>query len=157
MGMVLVSHTGLDDVYPDVVEAGVDLLPQERRRHRVDVVDAQGVLGRQRRRRRHGVAPVGGDDLLVRLEAAGEVSHVSVSEPWPVDPWGHGWVPRFGGGGGGMRMTYAPPEQSEPAITSNRPWTMLAGGEVLEGAPGASKTTFTCWVSISCEVLRGTT
>lgn len=26
----------------------------------------------------------------------------------------------------GMR-TYAPPEQSEPAITSSRPWTMLAG------------------------------
>lgn len=76
---MLVSHTGLDDVYPDVVEAGVDLLPQERRRHRVDVVDAQGVLGRQRRRGRHGVAPVGGDDLLVRLEAAGVVSHVSLS------------------------------------------------------------------------------
>lgn len=29
-----------------------------------------------------------------------------------------------------MRMTYAPPEQSEPAITSSRPWTMLTGGEV---------------------------
>lgn len=82
-GGVWSQHTGLDDVYPDVVEAGVDLLPQERRRHRVDVVDAQGVLGRQRRGGRHGVAPMGGDDLLVRLEAPGEVSHVSVSESWP--------------------------------------------------------------------------
>lgn len=72
-GRSMVSHTGLDDVYPDVVEAGVDLLPQERGRHRVDVIDAQGVLGRQRRRGRHGVAPMGGDDLLVRLEAAGDI------------------------------------------------------------------------------------
>lgn len=74
----MVPHTSLDDVDPDVVEAGVDLLPQERRRHRVDVIDALGVLGRQRRRRRHGVAPVGGDDLLVRLEAAAEFLHVSL-------------------------------------------------------------------------------
>lgn len=51
--------------------------------------------------------------------------------------------------------TYAPPEQSEPAITSNRPWTMLAGSEILENAPGGSKNTFTCWISISCEVLQG--
>lgn len=54
-------------------------------------------------------------------------------------------------------MTYAPPEQSEPAITSSRPWTMLAGGEGLGSAPGASKDTFTRWISIPCEVLRGTT
>lgn len=70
----MAPHTGLDDVHPDVVETGVDLLPQEHGRHRVDVVDAQGVLGRQRRRGRHGVAAVGGDDLLVRLEAAAQVA-----------------------------------------------------------------------------------
>lgn len=67
---VVVPHTGLDDVNSDVVEAGVYLLRQKRRRHRVDVVDAQGVLCRQRRRRRHGIAAMGGDDLLVCLEAA---------------------------------------------------------------------------------------
>lgn len=86
---MLVSHTGLDDVYPNVVEAGVDLLPQERRRHRVDVVDAQGVLGRQRRGGRHGVAPVGGDDLLVRLEAPREGLHVSVNGSWHGRTRGH--------------------------------------------------------------------
>lgn len=75
----MVPHTGLDDVYPDVVEAGVDLLPQEGGRHRVDVVDAQGVLGRQRRRRRHGVAAVGRHDLLVCLEAAAEFTGERVS------------------------------------------------------------------------------
>lgn len=70
----VVSHTSLDDLHADVVEAGVDLLPQERGRHRVDVVDALGVLGRQRRRGRHGVAAVGRDDLLVCLEAAARVN-----------------------------------------------------------------------------------
>lgn len=53
-------------------------------------------------------------------------------------------------------MTYAPPEQSEPAITSSRPWTMLAGGEFPENAPGVSKNTFTCWIAISGEILQGT-
>lgn len=53
-----------------------------------------------------------------------------------------------------MRMTYAPPEQSEPAITSNRPWTMLVGGEVLEGAPGASKKHF---YVLGLDIMRGST
>jgi hypothetical protein len=35
----------------------------------MNVIDARGILGRQRRRGRHGVAAMGGDDLLVRFEA----------------------------------------------------------------------------------------
>lgn len=59
-----------------------------------------------------------------------------------------------GAGGGGM--TYAPPEQSEPAITSSRPWAIVANSGIPESAPEMSKNTFTCWVSMSCEVLQRT-
>lgn len=52
--------------------------------------------------------------------------------------------------------TYAPPEQSEPAITSSRPWTILAGSEVLKCAPGESENTFTFWISMSREDLLRT-
>lgn len=53
-------------------------------------------------------------------------------------------------------MTYAPPEQSEPAITSSRPWTIVAGSKIPERVPGMSKNTFTCWVLMSCEFLQHT-
>lgn len=42
----------------------------------------------------------------------------------------------------GKERTYAPPEQSEPAITSSRPWTIVTGGEIPESVPGMSKSTF---------------
>lgn len=66
--MVGARQTSLDDVDADVVEAGVELLLQELGRDLVDGVDALGVLGRQGGRGCHGIAAVGGDDLLVRLE-----------------------------------------------------------------------------------------
>jgi hypothetical protein len=63
------ARTSLDDIDPDIPEAGIDLLAHKRRRDGVHAVDAQRVLCRQRRRRRHGEAAMCRDDLLVRLEA----------------------------------------------------------------------------------------
>lgn len=40
-------------------------------------------------------------------------------------------------------MTYAPPEQSEPAMTSIRPWTMLASKGILGSASRMGNNTFT--------------
>lgn len=72
--------TGLDDIGPDVVQTGVDLLSHERRRHFMNAMDALCVLCRQRRRRRHGIAAVRCDDLLVCLEAP---ENASVSSQIP--------------------------------------------------------------------------
>jgi len=61
--------TGLDNVHADIFNDRVDLFPQKLRRHEMDVVDPFGVLRRQGRRGRHGVAAMGGDHLLIRFEA----------------------------------------------------------------------------------------
>lgn len=75
--------TGLDDIGPDVAETGVDLLSHERRRHFVDAMDALCVLRRQGCCRRHGIAAVRCDDLLIGLETP-ENASVSKQIPWAV-------------------------------------------------------------------------
>jgi len=60
--------TCLDYINADVIEARINLLAQELRRDLVDAEHARGVLRRQRRRCRHGVAAMGGDDLLIGLK-----------------------------------------------------------------------------------------
>lgn len=65
------ERTSLDDIDTNVVEASINLPLQELWRHLVDGVDALGVLSGQGSRGRHGIAAVGGDDLLVCLEPPG--------------------------------------------------------------------------------------
>lgn len=72
--------TGLDDVDAHILETGLDLLLDKVGRDGVDVLDAEGVLGRQGRGGRHGVAAMSGEDLLVRLESAG-TTRPSASRP----------------------------------------------------------------------------
>ena len=60
--------TYFDHIRPDVFEARINLLAQERRRDLMNVVDAAGVLGRESRSGCHGIAPMSGDDFLVGLE-----------------------------------------------------------------------------------------
>ena len=60
--------TYFDHICPDIFEARIDLLAQERRRDLMDVVDAAGVLGCESRCGRHGIAAMSSDDFLVGLE-----------------------------------------------------------------------------------------
>jgi hypothetical protein len=98
--------TRLDNIHPNILHHSINLLPQERCRDMVYIVHTPGVLRRERRRGRHGVAPVGGNDFLVCLEAAssgGTYKSVGeLNEKLKED------------------QTYAPPELSEPAMTSTR-------------------------------------
>ncbi len=72
------------------------------------VVHALCVLGRQGSGRRHGIATVSGNDLLVCLQAAGQKSALSIESLHAVEI-----------------TTNAPPELSEPAITRIRPATIV--------------------------------
>lgn len=74
------KHTSLHDVHRDILHDSLDLALHEPRRHDMHTLDARRVLLRQGRRGRHGVAPMGGNDLLVRLEAAGQVSVLMLLE-----------------------------------------------------------------------------
>ena len=69
-------------------------------------IAAKRVLGRQGRGGRHGVAVMSGNDLLVGLEAP-----IRSDGQWLRPGPSHGW-------------TNAPPELSEPAMTSTLPRTM---------------------------------
>ncbi len=60
--------TYFDHICPNIFEARIDLLAQERRRDVMDVVHAAGVLSRESRSGRHGIAAVSSDDFLVGLE-----------------------------------------------------------------------------------------
>ncbi len=62
--------TDLDDVAVNVPQTHVDLLAHKGRGCDVDVLDPLGVLRRQGRGRRHRVAAVGRQDLLIGLESA---------------------------------------------------------------------------------------
>jgi hypothetical protein len=62
--------TGLDNIGFYVPEHGVNLLPHKLGRHMVDAIYARGVLRRQGRGGRHGIAAMGRDDLLIRLQAS---------------------------------------------------------------------------------------
>ncbi len=62
--------TRLDNIHANVLHHGVNLSPHKVGRHDVHVRDAFCVLHRERRRRRHGVALMRREHLLVRLQAA---------------------------------------------------------------------------------------
>jgi hypothetical protein len=62
--------TGLDNINTNILNAGFNLLSHKLGGNDVDGLDALGVLRREGRGGRHGVAAMGGDDLLVRLESA---------------------------------------------------------------------------------------
>ncbi len=62
--------TRLDNINPDILNDGVNLLSEKLGRHEVNVVDPLCVLRRESRRGRHGIAAVGGNHLLVCFEAA---------------------------------------------------------------------------------------
>ncbi len=72
---ITAQHTGLDDSGRDVSEHSIDLFSRELGRNLMDVVDTHGILGRQRRRGRHGVAAMSGDDLLVCFKAPVNMPH----------------------------------------------------------------------------------
>lgn len=96
--------TRLDDVGADILNTRLDLLGHKVSRHDVDALNAEGVLRRESRGGRHSVAAMRGDDLLVGFK----------SPKWcllddVVSEMGVGCV------------TYAPPELSEPAMTSTLP------------------------------------
>lgn len=50
--------------------------------------------------------------------------------------------------------TYAPPEQSEPAITSSRPWTIVANSEIPESGAWDEQGHFQV---LGLDVMRGST
>ena len=62
--------TRLDNIHPNVLNNSIDLFPQKLGRDMVNIVNPLRVLGRERRCGRHGIAAMGGDDLLVCLETA---------------------------------------------------------------------------------------
>jgi hypothetical protein len=64
------TPTCLDNVDANVLYASINLLLHKRSGYDVDVLDAQRVLRRQRRRGRHRVTAVGRHDFLVCLETA---------------------------------------------------------------------------------------
>lgn len=61
--------TRLQHISTNVVQAGLDLLLHEVGGDDMYILDALGVLRRQGRGRRHGIAAMSGDDLLVGFEA----------------------------------------------------------------------------------------
>lgn len=62
--------TSLDNINTNILNTGLNLLSHKLGGNDVDGLDALGVLRREGRGGRHGVAAMGGDDLLVRLESA---------------------------------------------------------------------------------------
>jgi hypothetical protein len=90
--------TRLDNIYADILNDGVDLLPEKRGRHVVDVIDALCVLRREGRCGRHGVAAMDGNDLLVRLEAPVRtcVSHSLINSPDLINATGMAIASREG-------------------------------------------------------------
>lgn len=69
--------TRLDHVHTNILDDSINLLLQKLGRHVVNIVHGLRVLRREGCRGSHGVAAVGGDDLLVCLEAAAETRCVS--------------------------------------------------------------------------------
>lgn len=67
----------------------------------MDIIDALGILRRQSSSSRHGITAMGGDNLLVRFETPDLMVSCKVRMFWAIS-------------------TYAPPELSDPAITSIR-------------------------------------
>jgi len=63
--------TNFDDIAADVFETGFNLLCHECRRSDMDSLDTKGILGRQGSRRGHCVAAMGGQNLLICLQATG--------------------------------------------------------------------------------------
>lgn len=61
--------TRLDNINTNILNTGFNLLSHKLGRNDVDGLDALGILRREGRGGRHGVAAMGGDDLLVRLES----------------------------------------------------------------------------------------
>jgi hypothetical protein len=67
-------RTGFNNIDPNVFNASVDLLFQERWRCMMYIVDSKGILGRKSRSSRHCIAPMRGNDFLVGFKPAVSVS-----------------------------------------------------------------------------------
>lgn len=103
--------TCFDGINANILDACVDLLPDEGRRRVVDIVHALRILSRESSRRGHRIASVSRNHFLVGLEATRE-QRVRESAVAPhalnrLELLRH-------------CLTYAPPELSEPAITRIR-------------------------------------
>ena len=96
------KDTDLNDINADVVDTSIDLFHDEFGRGVVDGSDAKGVLGRQGCCGCHRIALVNGNDLLVGFEST---IPALVMEYANRDT---------------CEKTDAPPELSEPAMTSIR-------------------------------------
>lgn len=62
--------TRFDNIHPNILHHRINLLPQEARWHKMDVVDALSILGCKGRRGRHCIAAMSCEDLLVGFETA---------------------------------------------------------------------------------------
>lgn len=96
------SNTCFDNIDANVVGASIDLLLYEVGRCLMNAKHPLGILCSESSRRRHGVAAMSSDHLLISLEAS-DRNTLAASR---------------------LRIeavtAYAPPELSEPAITSMR-------------------------------------
>ena len=95
-------YTCLDYVYADILHTSIDLLLDEVGRGLMDSIDSLSVLCSQRRCGGHGIAAMYGDHFLVGFKPTviSALAYFSATA-------------EFG-------QTDAPPELSEPAITSIR-------------------------------------
>lgn len=59
------KHTSLDNARRYIPKHGIDLFPRELGGDMMNLIDTHGILRRQRRRGRHGIAAMSCDDFLV--------------------------------------------------------------------------------------------
>src|SRR3954467_13122781 len=89
----------------------------------MDVKNAGGVLRSQGRRGRHGIAAMGGNDFLVCFETAVSLGRCKgLSQTNDKSIWR---ICKDEDGDDKRKGTYAPPEESEPAMTRTLPIVIL--------------------------------
>ena len=108
------GQTSLDNVHPNVADTCINQLSNKMRRGRQNLLHTHCILGSQCSGRCHCIAAMSRNDLLVCFQTPGFVSFWNESARASAD------------------KTYAPPLESEPAITKTLPLLILAGGLTRE-------------------------